>query len=224
MLRFFRCIICLRSFGVFCLFCLLRVGPTGLLHPNDLNSLSSAMDPGEHDQGTSSQDALDGLDGYAASRRTYEDNFQANPFTPGLYTCILCGKCVSNRWHHISAHYPGTHRCTYCTAVYTRIDKLKTHLRHIHNVEIAKYSRNRVTKLAAASPGKAPYSSIFRRVTGGLGLCVICGKQVINFKNHYLSHFPERHTCPVCFTAFSRADNMRLHIRKLHPEDALWAL
>nr|CAD7568908.1 unnamed protein product [Timema californicum] len=176
----------------------LQVGPTGLLHPNDLNSLSSAIDPGEHDQGTSSQDALDGLDGYAASRRTYEDNFQANPFTPGLYTCILCGKCVSNRWHHISAHYPGTHRCTYCTAVYTQ--------------------------LAAASPGKAPYSSIFQRVTGGLGLCVICGKQVINFKNHYLSHFPERHTCPVCFTAFSRADNMRLHVRKLHPEDALWAL
>ncbi|KAJ9594145.1 hypothetical protein L9F63_014461, partial [Diploptera punctata] len=75
-------------------------------------------------------------------RSTYEDKFITDPYTPGLYHCVLCGKTVRNRWHHISAHFPGEHKCRLCTAVYSRVDKLKTHLRTVHNIEITKYSRS----------------------------------------------------------------------------------
>jgi hypothetical protein len=81
-------------------------------------------------------------------RTTYEDKFVLDPYIPGLFHCMLCGKTVRNRWHHFSAHFPGEHRCSYCTAVYTRVDKLKAHLRNVHSIEIAKYSRGSCFELA----------------------------------------------------------------------------
>lgn len=120
----------------------------GLLNPSDMNSLhgTGSMDTSDPEQGPASQDTLDGLDGRV--RTTYEDKFVLDPYIPGLFHCMLCGKTVRNRWHHISAHFPGEHRCSYCTAVYTRVDKLKAHLRNVHSIEITKYSRGSCFELA----------------------------------------------------------------------------
>ncbi|KDR18590.1 Sex determination protein fruitless [Zootermopsis nevadensis] len=97
------------------------------------------MDTSDQDQGSASQDTLDGLDGQVCT--TYEDKFTLDPYIPGLFHCVLYGKTVCNRWHHVSAHFPREHRCLRCVAVYNRVDKLKTHLRNVRSIEMANYSR-----------------------------------------------------------------------------------
>nr|CAD7195386.1 unnamed protein product [Timema douglasi] len=64
--------------------------------------------------------------------------------------------------------------------------------------------------------------SIYTRLNNRQALCKICGKMVINLKNHFLVHFPEQHICPRCSKTFSRLDSLTLHIRKIHnvPHDA----
>ncbi|PNF17896.1 hypothetical protein B7P43_G02212, partial [Cryptotermes secundus] len=91
-------------------------------------------------------EALSLLPGRA--RTTYEGKFTPDPCITGLFHCVLCGKTVSNRWHHFSAHFPGEHRCLHCTAVYARVDKLKAHLRNVHSIEITRYSRGHHFELA----------------------------------------------------------------------------
>jgi hypothetical protein len=68
-------------------------------------------------------------------RSVYEDKFRSDPFTPGLFHCLLCGKGVRNKHNHLRTHFPGDHRCSQCGVVYCRLDKLKSHLRVVHNVE-----------------------------------------------------------------------------------------
>nr|CAD7410901.1 unnamed protein product [Timema poppensis] len=58
--------------------------------------------------------------------------------------------------------------------------------------------------------------SIYTRLNNRQALCKICGKMVINLKNHFLVHFPEQHICPRCSKTFSRLDSLTLHIRKIH--------
>ncbi|PSN29494.1 hypothetical protein C0J52_25816 [Blattella germanica] len=53
---------------------------------------------------------------------------------------------------------------------------------------------------------------------GGVAICKICGKAVTNMKSHYLTHQPEKHRCPICFSTTTRADNLKRHIRAKHPE------
>ncbi|XP_032672000.1 protein bric-a-brac 1-like isoform X3 [Odontomachus brunneus] len=49
-----------------------------------------------------------------------------------LYSCLYCGKSVSNRWHHIRSHQSQNCRCPYCNCVFTRSDNLKVHIRDKH--------------------------------------------------------------------------------------------
>ncbi|KAK0086833.1 hypothetical protein PV325_002434 [Microctonus aethiopoides] len=52
---------------------------------------------------------------------------------PQLYSCLYCGKSVSNRWHHVRSHRSQNCHCPYCFAVFTRSDNLKTHIRIKHS-------------------------------------------------------------------------------------------
>ncbi|XP_066998963.1 protein abrupt isoform X4 [Anabrus simplex] len=115
-------------------------GPA-LMHQNEINSLpgSGTIDNDHEQGGPPSQETLDGLDG--RGRTLYEDKFVADATMPGLFHCNLCWKGVRNRWHHFNTHFPGSHRCMHCSAVYTRVDKLKAHLRGVHHIEITRYSR-----------------------------------------------------------------------------------
>lgn len=51
---------------------------------------------------------------------------------PNLYTCKICGKTVSNRWHHSSIHRPQSNRCPLCQQSFTRKDNMKAHIRLKH--------------------------------------------------------------------------------------------
>ncbi|KAG7211328.1 hypothetical protein KM043_010624 [Ampulex compressa] len=51
---------------------------------------------------------------------------------PQLYSCLHCGKSVSNRWHHIRSHQSQNCQCPYCSCVFTRSDNLKAHIRSKH--------------------------------------------------------------------------------------------
>ncbi|NP_001157596.1 fruitless isoform A [Nasonia vitripennis] len=50
------------------------------------------------------------------------------------YSCLRCGKSVSNRWHHVRAHRSQNCRCPYCNVVFTRSDNLKAHIRSKHRM------------------------------------------------------------------------------------------
>ncbi|XP_043288992.1 protein abrupt isoform X4 [Venturia canescens] len=49
-----------------------------------------------------------------------------------LYSCLRCGKWVTNRWHHIRSHRSQNCHCPYCNNVFTRSDNLKAHIRSKH--------------------------------------------------------------------------------------------
>ena len=49
-----------------------------------------------------------------------------------LYSCLHCGKLISNRWHHIRSHQSQNCQCPYCNNVFTRSDNLKAHIRTKH--------------------------------------------------------------------------------------------
>lgn len=53
--------------------------------------------------------------------------------SPLHFQCRLCGKIVSNKWHHANSHSPKVVGCPYCPHVYTRKDNLKYHIRSKHS-------------------------------------------------------------------------------------------
>ncbi|KAK7793078.1 hypothetical protein R5R35_013520 [Gryllus longicercus] len=120
------------------------------LHQSDLNSLSGPMGSGEGadaEQGPATQDALDGLDvknnaafsedsdfvnqGYELMPG-YDFMFYKTPNNEGLYLCRICLKTVTNKWHHMRCHKPENAVCPFCFQVFTRKDKLKSHIKTKH--------------------------------------------------------------------------------------------
>lgn len=55
---------------------------------------------------------------------------------PVLYHCKICGKTVSNRWHHSAIHKPQCNRCPMCKQTFTRKDNMKAHIRVKHSVHL----------------------------------------------------------------------------------------
>lgn len=64
--------------------------------------------------------------------RGYESMYYRVPDNPALYNCKVCGKTVSNRWHHTRSHKPQNLKCPLCQQVFTRKDNMKTHLKWKH--------------------------------------------------------------------------------------------
>jgi rubrerythrin len=64
--------------------------------------------------------------------RGYESMYYKVPDNPALYNCKVCGKTVSNRWHHTRSHKPQNLKCPLCQQVFTRRDNMKTHLKWKH--------------------------------------------------------------------------------------------
>jgi len=62
----------------------------------------------------------------------YENMYYRVPDNPTLYNCKVCGKTVSNRWHHTRSHKPQNLKCPLCQQVFTRKDNMKTHLKWKH--------------------------------------------------------------------------------------------
>ncbi|XP_049864009.1 broad-complex core protein isoforms 1/2/3/4/5-like isoform X4 [Schistocerca gregaria] len=128
--------------------------PTVLSHHDDLSlqappSAGGAgqSDGSEHEQGPSSQDTMDGLDGNypedlenssCNKRGTTNSIFRTLPGdgynSTSLHQCQLCGKIVSNKWHHYHYHNPKYFKCLLCKTVHNRRDHLKTHMKVKHNV------------------------------------------------------------------------------------------
>ncbi|XP_069699859.1 protein abrupt-like isoform X7 [Periplaneta americana] len=114
----------------------------GILNPGDMNSLPGpgSMETGDQEQGPASQDTLDGLDAKPEHMRMptyaeddgYENMYYKVPENPNLYACRVCGKTVSNRWHHTRSHKPQNLKCPLCQQVFTRKDNMKTHLKWKH--------------------------------------------------------------------------------------------
>lgn len=49
-----------------------------------------------------------------------------------LYSCNVCGKTVSNRWHHSVIHRPQVNCCPMCHQTFTRKDNMKVHMKIKH--------------------------------------------------------------------------------------------
>lgn len=67
----------------------------------------------------------------------YCDIFDKVSDTPLQYLCKICGKRVSNRWHHAAIHRPQTNRCPLCQQTFTRKDNMKAHIRMKHGALVA---------------------------------------------------------------------------------------
>ncbi|XP_049864010.1 protein tramtrack, beta isoform-like isoform X5 [Schistocerca gregaria] len=111
--------------------------PTVLSHHDDLSlqappSAGGAgqSDGSEHEQGPSSQDTMDGLDGSKAWHMRL--TFDKIPGYSNLHRCKLCGKVVTHIRNHYHVHFPGRFECPLCQATYTRSDNLRTHCRFKH--------------------------------------------------------------------------------------------
>lgn len=52
---------------------------------------------------------------------------------PTMYSCKICGKKVTNRWHHSAIHRPQVNRCPQCQQCFTRKDNMKAHIRLKHS-------------------------------------------------------------------------------------------
>ena len=62
------------------------------------------------------------------------------------------------------------------------------------------------------------YKTLFVKLSSGTARqCKICGKVVINMKNHYLYHNPGRYECHICLRTFSRPDHLKHHMKWKHP-------
>lgn len=68
----------------------------------------------------------------ASSTSDYCDMFNKVCDVPVLYACKICGKNVSNRWHHASIHRPQSNTCPMCQQSFTRKDNMKAHIRLKH--------------------------------------------------------------------------------------------
>lgn len=67
-----------------------------------------------------------------AKQRRYDVLFVK--MSPVAFKCRLCGKTVSNKWHHAHSHWSATVACPYCPHVYTRKDNLKYHIKAKHSI------------------------------------------------------------------------------------------
>ncbi|XP_066998966.1 protein abrupt isoform X7 [Anabrus simplex] len=119
-------------------------GPA-LMHQNEINSLpgSGTIDNDHEQGGPPSQETLDGLDAESEiftaalskseSEPSYEYMFYRVPNNPSLFTCRMCGKSVSNRWHHTRSHRPQNLKCPLCQQIFTRKDNMKAHIKWKHS-------------------------------------------------------------------------------------------
>lgn len=108
-----------------------RVGPQGQaaelqlprrmpppLHPSELGDARARVTGGGAGGGGHRYDMFVSLPG--------------DGWRPRLYSCLYCGKSVSNRWHHVRSHQSQNCQCPYCNCVFTRSDNLKVHIRDKH--------------------------------------------------------------------------------------------
>ncbi|XP_059475204.1 sex determination protein fruitless-like isoform X6 [Neocloeon triangulifer] len=72
-----------------------------------------------------SSDPLDGLDA-----GSYHSLFEDGPGPQ--FRCRMCGKQVTNKWHHFHRHQAVRSVCPICRASYSRRDTLKAHIRAKH--------------------------------------------------------------------------------------------
>lgn len=49
--------------------------------------------------------------------------------------------------------------------------------------------------------------------------CLMCGKMVINIRNHYYVHFPGKYACSFCRAVYTRSDTLLFHMRAKHPDE-----
>lgn len=66
------------------------------------------------------------------SRTDYSSTFRRAPEDPHLFVCLICGKTVRNRWHHIKIHCPQNFVCNVCKQTFGRKDNFKIHVRMKH--------------------------------------------------------------------------------------------
>ncbi|XP_049864012.1 broad-complex core protein isoforms 1/2/3/4/5-like isoform X7 [Schistocerca gregaria] len=117
--------------------------PTVLSHHDDLSlqappSAGGAgqSDGSEHEQGPSSQDTMDGLDGRAESVLMNEITNYKMLFvklTGTARQCKVCGKVVNNMKNHYLYHNPARYQCPICLSVLSRPDHLKQHIKWRHS-------------------------------------------------------------------------------------------
>ncbi|XP_046673827.1 sex determination protein fruitless-like isoform X5 [Homalodisca vitripennis] len=77
-------------------------------------------------------DHSDSVDGVGRGSRTLEYDALFHRVSSVHFTCRLCGKTVSNRWHHRVSHFPQILKCPFCLLPFTRKDNLKCHIRVKH--------------------------------------------------------------------------------------------
>ncbi|XP_054269736.1 sex determination protein fruitless-like isoform X5 [Macrosteles quadrilineatus] len=75
-------------------------------------------------------DHPDTIDGGNGTSLGYDTMFQR--VSSVHFTCRLCGKTVTNRWHHRVSHFPQILKCPFCLLPFTRKDNLKCHIRMKH--------------------------------------------------------------------------------------------
>nr|UXB53294.1 fruitless-like protein [Oncopeltus fasciatus] len=88
----------------------------------------------EYDQGVGLQESTEFLDECPVDGRrasSYDGLFVRR--SPYLFECCLCGKVVTNKWHHSKSHFSQSLTCPYCENRYTRKDNLKYHIKTKHS-------------------------------------------------------------------------------------------
>lgn len=78
----------------------------------------------------------------ATATSDYCDLFERVVNNPALYACRMCGKNVSNRWHHAAIHRPQFNLCPMCRQSFTRKDNMKAHMRLKHGTVVAETPRD----------------------------------------------------------------------------------
>lgn len=56
----------------------------------------------------------------------------------------------------------------------------------------------------------------FDKLANGIAQCKICGRMVGHMKNHFLTHNPESHQCPICSSTLARRSTLVRHLRLKH--------
>ncbi|XP_034256112.1 sex determination protein fruitless-like isoform X7 [Thrips palmi] len=69
-----------------------------------------------------------------------------------------------------------------------------------------------------SSSHELSHKLFFEKLPNGLTMCKICGRAVSHMKNHFTTHSNEKAQCPVCFVFRSRPDNLKRHIKAVHPD------
>ncbi|XP_059612188.1 zinc finger protein 391-like [Phlebotomus argentipes] len=114
------------------------------------------------------------------------------------------------------------YKCTICPRAFTLKENLKKHFL-VHSKEKRfscedcgkKFSRNTTLKVHRNTHSK-------KRL---FGPCSSCGKTFVDsrsFARHLLSHNTTlNYSCSLCNATFKRKDNLRRHVRIIHPEESL---